>query len=98
MLALPAAAVAYGVYRLMSTYDESLQELESAKQNIKRQMPITGQYQSPDKVAQSTGGKPRRILEDLDLRGVPIWHVDYGNGALHTSYAPPHVTHSPTFY
>lgn len=97
MLAIPAAAVAYGVYRLIASYDENFQELSRAKEEVKRQMPKTGQYQAAHRVAQATG-QARRVFEDTDLRGVPVWHVDYGNGSLHTLYHPPTSLHVPTFY
>lgn len=98
MLALPAAAIAYGVYRLIAGYDESVQAYDNATAAIQRQMPTTGRYQPAHRMAQATHAIPQRVLEDRDLRGVPVWHVDYGNGSLHTSYAPPSVTHVPTFY
>lgn len=100
MLAIPAAAVAYGVYRLMNTYDSALTDLEDAKASIKRQVPHHGGiYHAPSKTALLSGhGVPRRVIEGVDLRGVPVWHVDYGAGSLTTMYTPPQTTHQPFVY
>lgn len=84
------ALIGGGVAKALDTHDK--QKKENTKQDLLMKFPDKGVYLSPT-VSRDLArtGVAYRIIPDVDLRGVPFWHIDYGNGSLARTYAPPHL-------
>jgi len=89
MLLIPAAVLGYGIYNAASDFDEQKQELAQKVAEINKQIPVTRRYNSTADTWQIAMPQPTRIIPDVDLRGVPHFWVDYGNGALTREYSQP---------
>ena len=91
MLFLPAAAAAVGLYALSTRYDKKVQELDTAIDEVNRAVPISNRYQDKSKTAFLEHRQPLRIIPDRDLRGVPMYHVDWGSGVRTREYHRPNT-------
>ena len=89
MLLIPAALLGVGTYHLATRYDSKVQQLDSKMEEINRRIPVSNRYDTSSKTAFLQQGQPLRVIPDTDLRGVPMYHVDWGSGARTRSYTTP---------
>lgn len=89
MLLIPAALVGVGGYALAQRYDGMMKDMAVAKSRLDKAAPISNKYEPTRANAQTYGRQPTRVIPDVDLRGVPFYHVDYGSGSLSREYTEP---------
>lgn len=88
-LLLPVFAAGAGAVYAANNYEARKSKLEAKIRENERQRPVSGYYSTYNKVFNSQGKVVQRVYRDVDLRGVPVYMVDYGNGAMVRQYAPP---------
>lgn len=89
MLFVPVALLGYGGYVLAKRYDDKVQQLEGAAAEMQRHIPISNRYATAAQTQYQVQRQPVRVIPDVDLHGVPMYHVDYGSGVRTREYARP---------
>ena len=92
-LLLTAGAIGAGIMHFMMKQDDKARQLDEMIDEQQRFSPNSNQYADAATVSGlAHSGHIVRSIPDRDLRGVPMYWLDYGGGSLVRSYAPPGLT------
>ena len=98
MLLIPAGLIGVAGYYAAKQYDDVTQELKGKVAELNKQTPVVNRYESTRDNNFIEGKQPVRVIPDIDVRGVPVYRVDYGSGSLSTEYSQPvYLAHKGTY-
>lgn len=92
-LLIPALGAAGLMVFMARRWDEKLADADASRVGVKHVRPNSATYRPHSSVASQTQSirDIRSMHADVDLHGVPYYHVQYANGAMVKQYNNPYA-------